>query len=229
MTNTTEKAKQLKADILDIAIKNNQGHVAPSLSCLDILTVLHYHSADPSDTIILSKGHGCYGLYAIKADLKEIAIDQWENFELPGCLDGYGSLGHGLPVAVGVAFGNKMLKNGKHTWVIVGDGELQEGSCWEALNFMQHHRLNNITVIVDCNGFQAMDRVDRIMQQDLPARFKAWGFDIVECDGHNHKELKEIFKERKKQVVLANTVKGKGIPYMENKAEWHYKIPYSES
>jgi transketolase len=228
MINTTEKATQIKAEVLDVSIKNNQGHVAPSLSCLDILTVLHYHSADPADTIILSKGHGCYALYAIQADLQEIPLEQWETFKLPGCLDGYGSLGHGLPVAVGVAFANKELKNNKHTWVIVGDGELQEGSCWEALNFMQHHKLDNITVIVDCNGFQAMAKVNDVMRQDLSRRFDGWGFETWECDGHNHETLKYAFAEKPK-IILANTIKGKGISYMENKAEWHYKVPYDKS
>jgi len=227
MTNTTEKANQLRADVLDISIKNNQGHVAPSLSCLDILTVLHYHTADPHDTIILSKGHGCYGLYAIWADQGLLSKEKWEAFKISGCLEGYGSLGHGLPVAVGVAFANQQLKNKKHTWVIVGDGELQEGSNWEALSFMYHHKLKNITVIVDCNGFQAMDKIENILTQELPCRFLGWGFVVAECDGHDHKELRRSL-DNKPEILLARCVKGKGVDYMEDKAEWHFKVPYDQ-
>lgn len=228
MINTTKKVAQLRADILRVSINNNQGHVAPSLSCLDILTILYYHSAGPEDTIILSKGHGCYGLYAILADKGIIPKEKWESFDLPGCLEGYGALGHGLPIAVGVAFANQKLGNKKHTWVIVGDGELQEGSNWEALSFMYHHKLENITVIVDCNGFQAMDRIDNILEQKLGNRFMGWGFWDFSCDAHNHEEIKTLFSEKRK-VILAKSIKGNGVPYMENNAEWHFKVPYDEN
>ena len=143
-----DKAKWLRQEVLRVACKNNKGHIAPSLSCLDILTVLYYEDYFKDDTIILSKGHGCYGLYAILADLEKISKVAWENFTLSGCLDGYGSLGHGLPIAVGIAFGRQLQNKDGHIYCIVGDGEMQEGSMWEALSFMQHHDLRNITVIV---------------------------------------------------------------------------------
>lgn len=226
MINITEKVNQLRAEILEVSIRNKQGHVAPSLSCLDILAVLYYHTSKPEDTIILSKGHGCYGLYAIWADKGIIPKEKWLNFDLPGCLEGYGSLGHGLPVAVGVAFANKKLENNKHTWVIVGDGELQEGSNWEAFSFMCHHDLFNITVIVDCNEFQAMDKIKNIIRQDLSEKFIGWNFGLVDrVDAHNHEDLKEWFKV-KPQILLARSIKGKGVSYMENKSEWHFKVPY---
>lgn len=225
MTNTIEKVKQLRADVLDVSIRKNQGHVAPSLSCLDILTVLYYKIADSKDTIILSKGHGCYGLYAIWADMGLLSKEKWKNFDLPGCLDGYGSLGHGLPVAVGVAFANKKLGNKAHTWVIAGDGELQEGSNWEALAFMYHHELDNITVIVDCNKLQAMDRVTNILAHDLTGRFNGWGFDTFECDGHDHTDLKTVLN-KKPAIIIADTIKGKGVDFMENNSEWHYRVPH---
>ena len=222
--NTIKKSNQLKAEILRVACKNKKGHIAPSLSCLDILTVLFYKVADKKDTIILSKGHGCYGLYAIYADLGLLSKDKWERFELPGCVDGYGSLGHGLPVAVGAAFANKKLGNDKHVWVIVGDGEMQEGSMWEALSFMYHHNLTNITVIVDDNGLQAMDKVDHIIYQNLESRLQGWGFKVFQCDGHNHDELKTML-ESKPLILLAKTIKGKGVKYMENDPKWHYRLP----
>jgi len=224
MINTITKANDLRQQILDIAVKHKQGHIAPSLSCLDILTVLYYKVAFERDTIILSKGHGCYSLYAIWADLGLLAKEKWENFDLNGCVDGYGSLGHGLPVAVGIAYANKKLENDKHVWVIVGDGEMQEGSNWEALNFMFHHNLTNITIIVDCNGLQAMDKIDDILYQSLEGRFMGWGFKPYSCDGNNHYELIQ-WLETKPLVLLAKTVKGKGIKYMEGKACWHFRVP----
>jgi transketolase len=219
-----DKANELRKQILEVATKHKQGHIAPSLSCLDILTVLYYQIASERDTIILSKGHGCYGLYAIWADLGLLPKEKWQNFELPGCVDGYGSLGHGLPVAVGVAYANKQIGNDKHTWVIVGDGEMQEGSCWEALSFMFHHTLTNITVIVDCNRLQAMDRINDILFQSLPRRLQGWGFMPYTCDAHDHEDL-VLWLEAKPMVLLAKSVKGNGVDYMENKAEWHYRWP----
>jgi len=224
MKNTIKKARELRGEVMDVAVKHQQGHIAPSLSCLDILTVLYYSIADEKDTIILSKGHGCYGLYAIWADLGLLSREKWENFDMPGCVDGYGSLGHGLPVAVGVAFANKMQHNDKHTWVVVGDGEMQEGSNWEALSFMFHHSLTNITIIVDCNGLQAMDRIENIMFQSLEGRFLGWGFKPFKCDGHDHYQLQQ-WLETKPLVLMAGTVKGNGIDYMENKKEWHFRVP----
>ena len=222
MTDTIAKANFLRQDMLKVAIANNQGHIAPSLSCLDILTVLHYKVADKRDTIILSKGHGCYGLYAIWADLGLLAKEKWEKFDMPGCVDGYGSLGHGLPVAVGVAYANKKLKNDKHVWVIVGDGELQEGSNWEALSFMYHHNLTNITVIVDGNRLQAMDKIDCILYQNLRSRFTGWGFKPYYCDGHDHNDL-IVWLDSKPQILIARTIKGKGVKMMEGKADWHFR------
>jgi transketolase len=194
------------------------------LSCLDILTVLYYKIANLKDTIILSKGHGCYGLYAIWADTGFIPMERWHKFHLPGCLHGYGSLGHGLPLAVGTAFANARLRNDRHTWVIVGDGEMQEGSCWEALSFMFHHCLTNITVIVDCNGLQAMDKIENILYQSLPARIAGWGFQPYICDAHNHMDLTR-WLEAKPLILLARSVKGYGVKYMEGRAEWHYRCP----
>lgn len=222
--NTITKAAELRRQILEVASRHKQGHIAPSLSCLDILTVLYYKVAELKDTIILSKGHGCYGLYAIQSDLGLLPEGKWDKFDLPGCVDGYGSLGHGLPVAVGVAYANKKIGNNHHTWVIVGDGEMQEGSNWEALSFLFHHQLMNISVIVDCNGLQAMDHIDNILYQSLPARLSGWGFQPYMCDAHNHRDLSR-WLECRPTILLAKSVKGYGIEYMENKAEWHFRYP----
>jgi transketolase len=207
-----------------VACKNKKGHIAPSLSCLEILVVLHYESLFAKDKVILSKGHGCYGLYAILAHLGRIKKEDWENFNLSGCLDGFGSLGHGLPIAVGIAYGNKLLGKESHVFCIVGDGEMQEGSNWEALSFMNHHGLDNITVIVDNNRLQAMDKVENVLCHKLTNRISGWDLNPITCDGHNYMELLAILKS-KPQVVIANTVKGKGFDYMEGVAKWHYRLP----
>jgi transketolase len=216
--------KELRQEIMRVAVKNKRGHIAPSLSCLEILTVLHYEPFFAKDKVILSKGHGCYGLYAIYAHLGRIAKETWENFQLSGCLDGFGSLGHGLPIAVGIAYGKKLQKKEGHVFCIVGDGEMQEGSNWEALSFINHHKLNNITVIVDNNGLQAMDKIENVLSHNLSNRFTGWGFKPITCDGHNYMELLAVLKS-KPQVVIANTIKGKGVPEMEGVAKWHYRLP----
>jgi transketolase len=225
--NTITKADKIRKEILRVAVKNKQGHIAPSLSCVDILVILYYVIADKNDTIILSKGHGCYGLYAIWADLGLLDKDKWENFKLDGCVDGYGSLGHGLPIGVGVAFANKIMNKPNHTWVIVGEGEMQEGSNWEALSFMYHHDLTNITVIIDDNRLQAMDKTDNVIYAILEDRFEGWGFMPFRCNGHSHKEL-EAELGTKPQILIADTIKGKGVSFMENVACWHYRVPTQE-
>lgn len=223
-SSTKDKANYFRKEIMRVACANNAGHIAPSLSCLDILVVLYYKLLSKQDTIVLSKGHGCYGVYAIEHDLGHITDDMWEYFNLPGCLEGFGSLGHGLPIAVGRAYGNLLQGLKGHTYCIVGDGEMQEGSMWEALSFLRHHKLQNITVIVDNNGLQAMDRVENVLSQRLFNRFQGWGFDPVICDGHNHDDLIETLSF-KPAIVIADTIKGKGYPAMENVAKFHYRIP----
>ena len=210
-----------------VAVKNNKGHIAPSLSCLEILAVLKYEQEFADDDIILSKAHGCYGLYAIEADLGQIKREDWETFNLCGTYDGLGSLGHGIPIGVGMAFGRKLEKKTGHVFVIVGDGELQEGSNWEALSFMKHHDLKNITVIVDNNFFQAIDRTEDVMNQDLYSQFWGWGFCPWICDGHNYEALRSKL-EMRPQILIAYTTKGKGFPAMEGQARFHYRVPNEE-
>jgi transketolase len=219
-----DKIEFLRKDVMRVAVKNKKGHIAPSLSCLDILAVLKYEPEFKDDTIILSKAHGGYGLYAIEADLGQISKDDWENFNLCGTYDGLGSLGQGLPIGVGLSFGRKLQSLPGHVFVIVGDGELQEGSNWEALLFMRHYNLKNITVIVDNNCLQAIDRVDDVMVQELDYQFRGWGFEPLECDGHNYDWLLTHLRA-KPQVVIARTIKGKGFPLIENNSKFHYRIP----
>jgi transketolase len=219
-----KKIEWLRQEVMRVACKNHRGHIAPSLSCLDILAVLKYSHEFAADDIILSKAHGCYGLYAIEADLGIISPEDWENFNLCGSYNGLGSLGQGLPIGVGMAFGYKLRGAFSHVFVIVGDGEMQEGSNWEALSFMAHHNLRNITVIVDNNGLQAIDRVQNVLRHDLRARFEGWGLHIQECNGHDYDWLKATLLARP-QVVIAHTVKGKGFNAIEGQAKFHYRVP----
>jgi transketolase len=219
-----DKIEFLRADLMRVAIKNNKGHIAPSLSCLEILAVLRYKIMQKDDVLILSKAHGCYGLYAIDADQGKLAQDDWENWRMPGTYEGLGALGHGLPIAAGIAFGKKLQSLPGHVFVIVGDGELQEGSNWEALSFIRHHDLTNITVIVDDNHLQAIEPVRDVLTHDLMARFRGWGFNPVLIDGHYLPELKTVLGCHY-QAIVALTVKGRGFPLMEGDPKFHYRIP----
>ncbi len=220
-----EKAEFIRHEVIRVATANNQGHIAPSLSCVDILVALYYDVMGPDDHFILSKGHGCYGLYAILADKGVIPKEVWEKFQLPGCCErnlfygieaSTGSLGHGLPMAVGLAWGLKMQNKPGHVWCIVGDGELQEGSCYEALSFhkeLPFRQRNNLTVIIDHNHLQAMQP---LVVKVLPNTDVAKRYDM-------HTLLKMLkFKHTR---IRISTIKGHGLPCAENKAMWHYRVP----
>ncbi len=253
------KANQIRKDLVEVAVKNKAGHIAPSLSCVDILVALYYRimnlSGDPQwadrDRLVLSKAHGCYGLYAILADIGYIERKKWENFSvgnyLQGCAErdiekciesGCGSLGHGLPIAVGIAFGAKLQNKKYRVYCIVGDGELQEGSSWEAIQFAAKYKLSNLTVIIDSNKLQAMDFLENILtiegrKDDLKQKMAAFGFEVKTCNGHNIAEIISIIEKWVKnqaeiaapQVLLANTIKGYGLACMENVPKFHYRLP----
>jgi transketolase len=252
------KADAIRRDVIKVCVKNRAGHIAPSLSCVDILTALYYRvmklSQDPRweqrDRLIFSKAHGGYGLYAILTDLGYIARKDWESFYqgsfLSGCVSrsvehgieaGCGSLGHGLPIAVGAAFGAK-LQGRKHTvYCVVGDGELQEGSNWEALQFAAKHELSNLVIVVDANTLQAMDfLVDVLSPKDRPDhlrdKLKAFGAEVRSCAGHDMARLLEGFaglrSQRKPRALIARTVKGYGLRCMENVAKFHFRLPTPE-
>ena len=237
------KAKFIREEVLRIALKNKCGHIAPSLSTVEILTTLYYGVMLTNyDYFILSKAHGCYALYAILADLHLLPQDQWENFgtdksELTGCASykpewgieaGCGSLGHGLPMAVGLAFGLMKQKKESDVFVMVGDGELQEGSNWEAIEFAVRHNLD-LCIIIDANGLQAMNEIPYTIT-DIEYRLSEFGCEVIFVDGHDVKELYDALRTRNKKlgwplVYLCRTVKGKGLPCMENEAKFHYRLP----
>ncbi len=262
MVSLCKKANQTRKNLVEIAIRNGAGHIAPSLSCVDILIALYYKimrlSSYPQweerDRLIFSKAHGCYGLYAILADIGYIKCHDWEKFYkgsfLSGCLErrvkngleaSCGSLGHGLPMAVGVAFGAKLQKKTYRIYCIVGDGEMQEGSNWEAIQFAVKHKLSNLTVIIDHNTLQAMDFLKNVLtveerRDDLQRKMKAFGFEVNTCDGHDIKRIISIVEKWVKnqknlfapQVLIANTIKGYGLNCMENVPKFHFRIPTAD-
>jgi len=255
-----KKADEIRDEIIRVSVKNKAGHIAPSLSCVDILTALYhdvmrYKPDDPlweeRDRLVFSKGHGCYALYAILADKGIIPAKEWKAFytdssSLPGCIErrpeyGFeascGSLGHGLPIAVGIAFGAKLQSKDYHTFCVAGDGELQEGTTWEALQFAVKHEIKNLTIIIDSNRLQAMDFVINVLdkeEDDNVKRIQGFGLSPVVCPGHDTGRLADLLRQvkassgNKPGVIIAKTVKGFGLKCMENVPKFHFRIPNNE-
>lgn len=255
-----KKANFIRDEVIRVAVSNGAGHIAPSLSCVDILVALYYScmsydAGNPlwkeRDRLVFSKGHGCYALYAILADKGILPWQEWDNFyktnsTLSGCIErhpaygleaGCGSLGHGLPIAAGVALGAKLQKKKYHTFCVLGDGELQEGTTWEALQFSVKHSIDNLVIIVDCNRLQAMDFIVDVMdrqERDIIKRFRGFGLFPFVCPGHDvHKLVKavnkaKVSKDKVPRVVIAETVKGFGLKCMENVPKFHFRIPNKE-
>ncbi|MDD2653681.1 MAG: transketolase [Candidatus Omnitrophica bacterium] len=253
-----KKAKAIRKDIIDICVRNQAGHIAPSFSTVEILTVLYYgimnyQKNNPEwedrDRLVLSKAHGCYGLFAILSDIGVIPKKEWGNFytrsgKLSGCVErklcyglevGCGSLGHGLPIAVGIAYGAKKQKKKYHTFCLTGDGELQEGSNWEALQFAVKHKVNNLTIIIDANRLQAMDFLANILDRkdyEIINRLKGFGLHPEVCSGHCVAGLFERLKKKPSKnvprVIVAKTIKGYGLKCMENVPKFHYRVPTGE-
>ncbi|MFC1692232.1 transketolase [Candidatus Latescibacterota bacterium] len=257
-----QKGHQIRKDVIETAVRNGAGHLAPSLSSVDIVVALYYKVMNLSDSpeweerdrLVFSKSHGCYGHYAVLVDRGYIARKDWENFYrgsyLSGCADrsmangleaGCGALGHGLPIAVGTAFGAKLQNKGYRVYCIVGDGEMQEGSNWEAVQFAVKHDLSNLTVLVDNNKLQAMDFIENVLtvkgrKDDLLKKMEAFGFIGQTCDGHDPVRIASIITEwikdqkgiRSPQVLIAQTIKGYGLKCMENVPKFHFRLPTEE-
>ena len=252
-----KKADFIRKEVIDISVRNKAGHIAPSLSCVDILVALYYEAMlykpeDPlwegRDRLIFSKGHGCYALYAILSDRGIISKHKWESFykeddSLSGCVErnlkygieaGCGSLGHGLPIAVGLAFGAQIQKRKYYTFCIVGDGELQEGTTWEALQFAVKHQVRNLVIIIDSNRLQAMDFIVNVLDRekgDKVKRLRGFGLSPVVCPGHDAARIVRTVHACKSssqntpKVIIAETIKGFGLRCMQNLPKFHFRIP----
>lgn len=249
-------AEEIRTKSLHMVVKAKASHIASALSMTDILAVLYYSilNIDPNkpnepsrDMFILSKGHACVSLYATLGlsgffDINK--LDQYgENdsdfmnhisHKVTGVEFSTGSLGHGLPFATGKALASKINSNNNKIIFLLGDGELDEGSNWEALLFAAHHKLDNLISIIDYNNLQSLTTVAETLNiEPLYDKFKAFGCEVFEVDGHNHKDLFTVLKkadiiEGKPIVIIAKTTKGKGVSYMENKVRWHYSTPNNE-
>jgi transketolase len=249
-----QKAKFLRGKMLDMVTQADSGHLASAFSMVELLVVLYGKvlNVDPEkpdwenrDRFILSKGHGCVALYAVLAEKGFFSVDILDSFcregsilgghpemqKVPGIEASTGSLGHGLSIAAGISLAGKVDKAGYHIYCLMGDGECNEGSVWEAALFAAHHELENLIVIVDYNKLQASGPVDEILAlHSLAAKWEAFGWEVAEIDGHDIiqilQTLKKIpFKKGRPSAIIAHTVKGKGVSFMENIARWHTMLP----
>ena len=250
----TEKARQIRLDAVKMIGRAGSGHPGGALSAADMLVALYYSKMklyeDPADErrdrFVLSKGHSNPALYAILADKGYVPAEEklWlrrlhhpfqghpESSKCPGIDCSTGSLGQGVSVAVGMALGFKLKGLPNQVYAMTGDGELDEGICWEAFMSAAHYKLDNLTVLVDKNGLQIDGSTDQVMSQgDLKAKFEAFGFATDVIDGHDMGQiLKALDKktEGKPHCIIANTIKGKGVSFMENQVGWHGKAPNAE-
>ena len=254
MKSTALLATEVRGLVLKMVYKARASHVASALSIVDILAVLYGQvmKKDPAnplwaqrDRMVLSKGHACAAVYATLASVGYFPIEKLESYgedyswlmnhishHVTGVEFSTGSLGHGLPFAVGKSLAAKKLSQDWRTFVVASDGEMDEGSNWEGLLFASHHRLTNLTVIIDYNKLQSLGTVDDTLRlEPLVDKLTAFGCFAMEVDGHNHQDLSlalTYVDETRPTVIVAHTTKGKGVSFMENRVEWHYKNPNDE-
>jgi transketolase len=229
-----EKAKKLRLEVLELTMDKKEAHLGGSFSEIEILISLYDKILKEEDKFILSKGHACYPLYILLAEKgctpKISAHPDIDEMNKIYCTTG--SLGHGLPIGVGMALARKKKKKSGKIYVLMGDGECQEGTTWESFLIAAHHNLDNLTVIVDNNKLQALDKTETILSLgDLVEKMKSFGWHFSEVDGHNFPELIRAMETNvigKPHVIIAHTVKGKGISYMENDPKWHTRFPTPE-
>ena len=253
MSEIAEIAKDIRKKVYKIAHFAGGGHMGAAFSMTDIISVLYFDDVlkfdakNPEwkdrDKFILSKGHASYALYAALAKAGYFPEEElWhvgpvgskfgghpKMHDIPGVEASTGALGHGLAFAIGIAYANKMDNRDSHVYVVLGDGECQEGSIWEGALSAPTLELDNLTVIVDYNKLQAMDDLENIVRmKPFADKWRAFGWNVVEIDGHNYTEIKEALltrQEGKPTLVVANTIKGKGVSFMENVPIWHYRMP----
>jgi transketolase len=243
--------KALRKTVLEMAYAGSTVHIGCAFSIIELLAVLYrshlrYPENDPHnpnrDYLVLSKGHGVMAQYACMRELGWLKDEEFLNYfsdgsnlkglsdsRIPGLEVTSGSLGHGFSVGVGLAMGAKLHHTDQKIFVLVGDGEINEGPIWEGSLFAAHHNLNNFMVIVDENGFQAMGSTKEVLDLDsIQAKFESFGFEAITIDGHDESainsgiiQLWESGSESPK-AIIAKTIKGKGVPFMENNNTWHY-------
>lgn len=230
----SKRSKQLRLDILKLSKANGGYHYGGSFSCVEILLSLFDNVLkEKKDKFIMSKGHACWGFYVL---LREKGLNPLlEGHPHRDIHNGVewttGSEGHGFPAAVGMSLAKKIKKENGEIFVLIGDGECQEGTTWESMLIASHHKLNNLTVIVDFNRIQGSGFVKDILPIDSIGEVaKSIGWMVTELDGHNIENISNSLKEKKNKphLIIANTVKGKGVSFMENQPKWHANWPSPE-
>jgi len=248
-------AAKMRLKALNMALKAKKGHVPPAFSCMELVVSL-YHGGflnvdanDPRkrkrDRFVLSKGHACLAQYTVLADLGFFPEDELDDFagngsflpghpdlEIPGVEAISGSLGHGLGLTAGMVLAARMNKEDCKAVVILGDGECQEGSIWEAAMFAGQQKLSNLTAIVDYNGLGATNYMDKVISMEPFAdRWESFGWDCVEIDGHDFVAIEKALTQGRGQrprAIIARTTKGKGVDFMENSPKWHHQLPQGD-
>lgn len=256
ITNYKKIAAKTRSELLNMIYEAKTGHTGGSLSSVDILTALYYgvmnvRPQEPKwpdrDRFVLSKGHSVEGYLCVLADLGFFPREELNTFskygsrlighptnKVPGMEICSGALGHGLSVAAGMALGAKKTGRSYRTFVLMGDGELAEGSVWEAAMSAANYKLDNLTAIIDRNGLQISGSTEDVMKlEQLKAKWEAFGWDVYEADGHDITKLIDLLnqplqQEGKPRMIIANTTKGKGVSFMENVAKWHHGVPTAE-
>ena len=257
MENLKALSYDLRKNVVDMIMEGKGGHIGGDMSVMDILVELYFDQMnispenrdDPDrDRFVMSKGHAVEALYAVLAAKGFFPIEKviaefskfgspfigHPNNKLPGIEMNSGSLGHGLPVSVGMALAGKKDDKNYRVYTVMGDGELAEGSVWEAAMAAHQYKLDNLCAVVDRNRLQISGNTEDVMGHDsLQERWSAFGWHVITVNGNDYAELKKAFDEAKTvqgkpTVVIAETTKGCGSPVMENKANWHHKVPNSE-
>lgn len=252
-----ELSRRIRRDVLWMVHRANASHVGTCFSMADILAVLYSGvlRVDPDrpewperDRLILSKGHGCAGLYAVLAECGFFPRDWLDEYcadgsrlaghathhGVPGVEASTGSLGHGLSLGCGMALAAKRSGRDFRTFVVLSDGECDEGSTWEAALFAPHHELDNLIAIIDYNKIQSLGSVEEVLDlEPLCDKWRAFRWGVREVDGHHHGQVLEAltsvpFEAGRPSVIVAHTVKGKGVSFMEGELAWHYKAPDAE-
>ena len=247
-------AQRTRADVLRMIHLAKSSHAGSALSMIDLLTVLYEKilRVDPSrpdwaarDRFVLSKGHACAGLYAVLASRGFFPRDWLNDFYrdgarlaghvtwngIPGIEVSTGALGHGLAIGCGMALVGKRDLQDYRVFVLLSDGECDEGSVWEAALFAPHHRLDNLVVLIDYNKIQSLAAVNDVLAlEPFAAKWKAFGWRVQEIDGHNFDQIEAAFDflptaNEKPNCIIAHTIKGKGVDFMENQVLWHYRFP----
>lgn len=254
---TEALAKAIRRHAVEMTSRGNSSHVGSVLSMADILAVLYgaILRVDPThpnwaerDRFILSKGHAGAGVYAVLAESGFFPVERLNDHCANGsCLSGHvshkgipgvevstGSLGHGLSIGTGMALGAKLDGARHRVFVVLSDGECDEGSVWEPILFAAHHRLENLVAIVDYNKIQSLSSVEETLGlEPFAAKWESFGWAVLEVDGHDHDQLRATFNalpfaQGKPSCVVAHTVKGKGVSFMERQVLWHYRSPQGE-